>query len=311
MEKLRYLSLFSGIEAWSHAVKDLPQYMPVAFAEVEPFASAVLSAPYPHVKNLGDVTRIDGTQYHGTVEIIVGGSPCQDWSQIGKRQGLDGKRSVLALEYLRLLEEVRPRWLVFENVQGLLNCHRGADLQVLLQKMDELRYHVAWALLDSKHFGLAQRRKRVFIVGSAVGWEGPAQVLLEPASMCRNPPALHEEREANPEASRGGAGGRRWCPKIAPTLTASAACFSRPGFPNQQLDALIVEDDGVRRLTVEEAERLQGFETGYTDIVYRGKRASDGDRYRVLGNTMSVPVMRYIAERILIADQKISGRGRG
>jgi DNA (cytosine-5)-methyltransferase 1 len=303
MTKIRYLSLFSGIEAFSCAVKDMPEYTPVAFAEIEPFPCAVLQHHYPSVPNLGDVTKIDGKALRGKVDMMVGGPPCQDWSVIGERAGLDGRRSVLALDYLRILNDVRPRFWMLENVPGLLSCNSGADFQILLQKMDELRYHVAWRVLDSMHFGLPQRRKRVYIVGHSDGWTAPAKVLFEPEGMHGDPPAVQEERKEDPSSAGAGAEGRRYIPRIAPTLTASGACFSRPGFPNQQLDALIVEKNGVRRLTIEEAEALQGFERGYTGIEWKGKPAPDSLRYKAVGNSFSVNVVKWIANRILMVEK--------
>ena len=303
MAKIRYISLFSGIEAWSCAVAGMPEYEAVAFSEIDPFACAVLAQRWPGVDNLGDIRKIDGRRFHETVDLVVGGPPCQDWSVIGERAGLGGNRSVLALDYLRILGEVRPRFWVLENVPGLLSCRGGADFRRLLQEVEKLGHHVAWRVLDSRFFGLPQRRKRVYLVGSPDGWEGPARVLFEPESLCRNSAEVPQEREENPEASGRGSGGRRWCPVIAPTLTASGACFSRPGFPNQQLDALVVEDKGVRRLTVEEAEALQGFERGYTAVEYRGKPAPDSLRYRAIGNSFSVNVVRWLAKRILEADK--------
>jgi len=303
MTKIRYLSLFSGIEAFSCAVKDMPEFEPVAFAEIEPFPCAVLQHHYPDVPNLGDVTEIDGRMLDGEVDLMVGGPPCQDWSVIGERAGLDGRRSILALDFLRILDDVRPSWFVVENVPGLLSCNSGADYQLLLQKMEELRYHVAWRLLDSRHFGLPQRRKRVYIVGHSDGWAYPAKVLFEPEGMRRDPAEMPEEREEDPPGAGAGFGGRRYVPRIAPTLTASGACFSRPGFPNQQLNALVVEDDGVRRLTIEEAEKLQGFPPGYTAVEWKGRPAPDGARYKAVGNSFSVNVVQWIAKRILMVEK--------
>lgn len=303
MNKIRYLSLFSGIEAFSCAVRDMPEFEPVAYAEIEPFPCAVLQHHYPDVPNLGDVTEIDGRMLDGEVDLMVGGPPCQDWSVIGERAGLEGRRSVLALDFLRILDDVRPSWFVVENVPGLLSCNSGADYQLLLQKMEELRYHVAWRLLDSRYFGLPQRRKRVYIVGHSDGWAYPAKVLFEPESMRRDPAEMPEEREEDPSGAGAGSGGRRYVPRIAPTLTASGACFSRPGFPNQQLDALIVEKNGVRRLTIEEAEALQGFDKGYTAVEWKGRPAPDSARYKAVGNSFSVNVVQWIAKRILMVEK--------
>ena len=235
MAKIRYLSLFSGIEAFSQAVKDMPEYEPIGFAEVEPFACAVLAHHYPNVKNYGDVRTIDGRQFRGACELIVGGAPCQDWSVAGKRLGIDGQRSVLAFEYIRIIGEVLPRWVLFENVPGLFTCHNGADWQLFLQKMDELRYSCAWTVLDSQYFKLAQRRRRVFLVGHLGNWRHPAKVLLEPESMCRHPPARRPARKADTAGTKESLGN---C-GVSGTLCASGAGLDRPSASGNQLDYLI------------------------------------------------------------------------
>ena len=209
MEKIRYLSLFAGIEAWSCAVKDMPEYEPVAFAEIDPFASAVLAHHYPHVKNLGDVTKIDGRKYRGLVDLIVGGSPCQGFSVAGQRKGLDDERSCLALTYVRLVDEVRPKWFLWENVPGAFSTNGGQDIRSFCAALNDLNYSLAGTVLDSQYFGVAQRRRRVFIVGViGTDWERCAKVLLEPESMCGDPPPRRKAGEGNTGGAEGGAGER-------------------------------------------------------------------------------------------------------
>ena len=239
---IRYISLFSGIEAWSCAVRDMPEYEPIAFAEVDPFACAVLAHHYPDVPNLGDVRTIDGRQFHGSCDLVVGGSPCQDWSIAGLRQGLEGQRSVLALEYIRLLKEIEPRWVIFENVPGLFSCNNGADFQKLLQEMDKLGYSCAWSVLDSQYFKLAQRRRRVFLVGHLGDWRYPATVLLEPDCLQRHPPARRKAGKGNSRSASQGAGNGR----ISGTLCASGAGLDRPSASGNQLDYCIVERERER-----------------------------------------------------------------
>lgn len=125
---MKYLSLFSGVEAATLAWAPLG-WEPVAFAEFDAFPSAVLAHRYPNVPNLGDVTQIDGTQFRGTVDLIVGGSPCQGFSVAGKQKGLEDPRSKLALAYVRLLDEVHPKWFVWENVPGVLSTRGGQTLE--------------------------------------------------------------------------------------------------------------------------------------------------------------------------------------
>lgn len=339
MAKLRYLSLFAGIEAWSCAVRDMSEFEPVAFAEVDPFACAVLQYHYPNVKNLGDVTQIDGRAYRDKVDIIVGGSPCQGFSIGGRKEGLRDPRSALAMAYVRLVGEMRPKWLLWENVPGVMSC--GQDFRCFLAALDGLGYSLAWSVLDSQFWGVPQRRRRVFLVGRlGADWERPATVLLEPESMCRNPPPRRKKgQEDSRPAQRGSNVCREWGGVAEPvagalcardyksvtstidgkliaepkqndtfaTLCASGAGCDRPSAQGSQLDFLVVDVPRpqyvVRRIVPEEAEALQGFPRGWTDIEYRGKPAPDTARYRALGNSMTVPVMAWIARRILAVEK--------
>lgn len=180
MAKLRYVSLFSGIEAVSCAL-DHEVWEPVAFSEIDPFPSAVLAHHYPDVPNLGDITKIDWTPYVDTIDVVWGGSPCQSFSLAGDRSGLKGA-SGLMFEFIRAVRELRPRWFVWENVLGALSSENGNAFRQLLQSMDEGGYGLAWRVLDAQFFGVAQRRERVFLVGS-FGTMRCADVLFEREGM--------------------------------------------------------------------------------------------------------------------------------
>ena len=110
----------------------------VFFAEIEPFPCAVLKERFPDVPNLGDMTEIKGEKYHGTVDLLVGGTPCQGFSVAGKQGGLNDPRSVLCLAYSGLLETMRPRWFVWENVPGVFSTNQGDDFRAFLGKIDEI-----------------------------------------------------------------------------------------------------------------------------------------------------------------------------
>lgn len=181
---MRYLSLFSGIEAASVAWEPLG-WEPVAFCEVDAFPSAVLAYRYPHVQNLGDVTQVDWSEFdHGEKhpDIIVGGSPCQSFSMAGNREGLAGA-SGLMFEYIRAVREVRPRIFLWENVPGALTSEEGEAFRQLLAEMDEIGYGMAWRVLDAQFFGVPQRRERVFLVGCLGDPERAAEILFEPESL--------------------------------------------------------------------------------------------------------------------------------
>ena len=161
---MRYVSLFSGIEAVSVAWRGLDM-RPVLFSELDPFHCAVLAERFPEVPNLGDVTKIDWEPYVGAVDVVAGGSPCQSFSIAGTRTGLDGA-SGLMWEFVRAVRELRPRWVLWENVPGALSSTHGEDFGCLLRSMDELGYGLAWRVLDAQFFGVAQRRRRLFLVGN-------------------------------------------------------------------------------------------------------------------------------------------------
>ena len=193
MAKLRYVSLFSGIEAVSCAL-DPDVWEPVAFSEIEPFPCAVLAHHYPNVPNLGDITKIDWTPYVDAIDVVWGGSPCQSFSLAGDRSGLKGA-SGLMFEFIRAVRELRPRWFVWENVPGALSSENGNAFRQLLQSMDEGGYGLAWRVLDAQFFGVAQRRERVFLVGS-LGTMRCADVLFEREGMPWDYSSSRDKRKA-------------------------------------------------------------------------------------------------------------------
>lgn len=181
---MRYISLFSGIEAATVAWHDLPEFEPVAFCEIDKFPSAVLAHRFPDVPNLGDITKVDWKEViakYGAIDLIVGGSPCQSFSIAGGRASLDGE-SNLMFEYIRTVRETRPKWLLWENVPGVLNVRDNAFAQ-LLDELQKLGYGLAWRVYNAQFFNLAQRRKRVFVVGCLNNGGGAAAVLFEPESL--------------------------------------------------------------------------------------------------------------------------------
>ncbi len=189
----RYVSIFSGVEAATLAWEPLG-WEPVAFSEIEPFPCAVLAERWPDVPNLGDITKIDWKEeIDGAIDLVVGGSPCQSFSVAGKREGLKGA-SGLMFEYIRCVQELRPRWFLWENVPGALTSEDGGAFGQLLSEMDELGYCLAWRVLDAQFFGVAQRRRRLFLVGH-LGAESPAEVLFEPDCLSGNPQSSREKRK--------------------------------------------------------------------------------------------------------------------
>lgn len=391
MSALRYGSVCSGIEAATVAWH--PRGWRASFlSEIDAFPRAVLAHHYPQVPLHGDFTTIKAGEYDA-IDLLVGGTPCQSFSVAGLRGGLDDERGNLALEYLRLADRLRPRWLVWENVPGVLSSNGGRDFGAILGGMVELGYGFAYRVLDAQFFGVAQRRRRVFVVGHAGDWRRAAAVLFERHSLQGNPAPRREAGKSAPTLpSRRSAGGGlgtdfdcdggliarcltakaayrsdaesetliahalrgegfdasedgtgRGTPLVpvafgwqnssaqgdsasehfSPTLDKSktpAVAFAlrgraggaMPEVGGDRIGALraatggssrdYVASSAVRRLTPRECERLQGFPDDYTLIPWRGKFASDGPRYKALGNSMAVPVMAWIGQRIAMVE---------
>jgi len=423
---MKYLSVCSGIEAATCAWHPLG-WQPWAFSEIEPFPCAVLKHYYPNVPNLGDMTKFKDWP-DGSIDLLVGGTPCQSFSVAGLRKGLADPRGNLMLTYLAIAAKYRPKWLVWENVPGVLSSNGGKDFGALLGGLAELGYGFAYRIFDAQYVGVPQRRRRVFVVGCFGDWRSAASVLFERHSLSGNPPPSRQAGQniAPTISARTKGGGRLGTdfdcdggliPTVSPTLRAggnktggdrppgtdvdtadslitvpvsfdlaqitSAANRTRvsPELPVSTLNskgqiyaaygfqpriarngrgdmgdlvaslnaqsgetgkgdaapcvAITFQERGradgpcldiggevayaltapkgggraqerniltpamqVRRLTPRECERLQGFPDDYTLIPVRGKDAADSPRYRALGNSMAVPCMRWLGQRI-------------
>ena len=297
---MTYLSVCSGIEAISVAWKPLG-FTPVGFAEIEKFPCELLRQKYPNVKNYGDITQYEKWNI-GQFDILAGGTPCQSFSIAGKRGGTADERGALMYAYLGIVETYRPRWIVWENVPGVLSSNSGYDFTSFLAGLEECGYGWAYRVLDAQYFGVPQRRRRVFVVGHSDNrTDLAAKVLFEQQGVCGNIAAGSEtQKEATAVIGKGinyfrrGGNFKYHKDKKAATLRSSAAsdCFDL---------VLAREKKYIRRLTPLECERLQGFLDNYTQIEWRGKPAEqcpDTPRYKAIGNSMAVPVMRWIGERI-------------
>lgn len=444
-----YGSVCSGIEAATVAWHPLG-WKPAFFSEIEKFPREVLAHHYPSVPLHGDFTTIKKGEYE-PIELLVGGTPCQSFSIAGLRKGLDDPRGNLMLEFGSLAKRLHPKWIVWENVPGVLSSNGGRDFGAFLGMLGELGYGFAYRVLDAQYFGVAQRRRRVFVVGCLGDWRSAAAVLFERDSLSGDPAPSRKAREE----TAGTIGARTcrsigaqdadcghligWPAQVAQTLNASfgskqgledqhirggqdcsfqvAKCLITKTRMDAETENLIPTTGGhfsygipgnwigrkpenggnavepmvevspcqtktdrhgvcypmntqvitrhealgegtgfglgsendpaftlskahshavafdlaqitsatnrsraekglpagtlsknsqmhvaqlmqVRRLTPVECERLQGFPDNYTDIKPNGKPTPDGPRYKALGNSMAVPVMRWIGERI-------------
>lgn len=328
------LSLFAGIGGFDLAYKRAGATI-VGHAEIDERCAALLADKFPGVPLTKDVRDVNACA--GDADIIVGGFPCQDVSVAGRRAGLAGERSGLWHEYARIVESARPRWVVVENVAGLLSSNGGADFGTVLGALVELGYGVAWRVLDAQFFGVPQRRRRVFIVGHRGDARRAGEVLLEPGGGSWNPPARVEQRASIAGGAREGitdGGGSLTAPApllsetgVVSALSARMGTSGHGDLANAQAGWLlpvsfnqraegrtrevhgslsasksatqydgVLDADRIRQLTPLECERLQGFPDEWT------AGFPNSTRYKMLGNAVAVPVVEWIARRMLAID---------
>ena len=278
------------------------------------FASAVLAHRWPDVPNLGDMTRIhdNETFKKEEINILVGGTPCQPFSLSGKRRGLDDPKGELALAFCRIAKEKQPPWVVWENVPGVLSSGGGRDFALFLRGLEELGYSLAYRVLDAQYFGVPQRRRRVFVVGHR-GDNFAEYVLFDGEGGSWNPapsqkaPPLKEVPPPEGVAEESGE-------QIISFNHQEGRNFAQREVSNplirSQTQAVLVPGQEPRKFTPVECERLQGFPDDYTLVPYRGNAAAecpDSPRYKALGNSVAVPVLRWIGERIEEIDSLVEG----
>ena len=230
---MKYLSVCSGIEAATVAWHPLG-WQPVAFGEIEKFPRQVLQHHYPNTPNWGDMTKFKEWQ-DADVNVFVGGTPCQSFSVAGLRKGLDDPRGNLMLTYLAIAARYRPQWLVWENVPGVLSSNAGLDFASLLRGMGELGYGFAYRILDAQYFGVAQRRRRVFVIGYLGNWRPAAAVLFERHSLSGHPAPSRKAREGVAANAREGAASSRWLAEISSTLDTTFG--TKQGLEDQHVNA--------------------------------------------------------------------------
>ena len=479
---MRYGSVCSGIEAATVAWHQLG-WKAAWYSEIEKFPSAVLAHHHPTTPNLGDMTRLHDHPGRTPIDLLVGGTPCQSFSIAGLRGGMADARGNLALVFIQLLRRARARWVLWENVPGVLSSADGKDLGSffgglvgrelvvpeegwggagVIEPSTPDDYGIAWRVLDAQYFGVPQRRQRIFVVGHLGDWRPAAAVLFESIGLSRDsaprrqagqgasrdvgrslkassgpkgaedhetlvahtltrrydsspdgsgrgtpivpiafgskdhgadageiaptlragghdgshanagvPPAVvysimpqnsgkdYKAREvdvAQPLMAGGPVGGNQGGDYVldpkpsvfdmrgngdgenTPTLTghhAGAVSDFSPmvfqqnsrsevrevggdgqiagavtGEPGAQCQNYLKTASAVRRLTPRECERLQGFPDDYTLVPWRGGMAPDGPRYKACGNSMAVPVMRWLGERIQAVEDVINNTRR-
>ena len=348
----------------------------VGYSEIDEHAIAIYKAHFPEHKNYGDIKKIN-EQELPDFDLLVGGFPCQTFSIAGKRAGFSDTRGTIFFDIARIIEKKQPRFLILENVKGLLSHDEGRTFGTIIATLDELGYDIQWQVLNSKDFGVPQNRERIIIVGHLRGQSRPEvfpiarenetidRAIFADESQYRREGKLREYKGTSPTLTTAGGGGHipliiqksqdyrekgslrkfdRYSPSlraemgdnhpmvlqrgrgknkgglhdVAPTVSARsyqdnnhlisktirAGGQKSPQGSKQNWDSYEINGT-IRRLTPIECERLQGFPDGYTKIgIYKGKsihevrEMSDTQRYKTLGNAVTVNVFREIANRI-------------
>lgn len=280
-------SLFSGVAGIEQGLAAAGASDVVWFCERWEPARAVLTARYRDVEVKGDVTAVEDFD---AAALVTAGFPCTDLSQAGLTRGLDGANSGLVLGVLEKIAEHRPDWLLLENVPNMLHLGRGAAMERIISALEGAGYAWAYRVVDSRFTGLAQRRRRVFLLASRV--QDPARILLgedEGAAPVSGPARAFGFSWT--EGNRGVG----WALGATPTLkggtTVRVASPPAVWLPQEGVGHQIV------RPSIEAAEVLQGFHPGWTAA------APERDRWKLVGNAVSAPVARWIGERLALRDE--------
>lgn len=268
MKNFNLLSLFSGIGGFDLGFEKAGIHCH-SVCELDKAGRTILKKHFPNTEIYKDVHEVGkNTHTRGSVDIVCGGFPCQDVSLLGKRKGLAGERSGLWFEFERIISELVPRWVVVENVTGLLSSEDGHDFARIIFGMVKLGYGVCWRVFNSQHFGVPQSRRRVFIVASS-GNGDSAKVLFQKEGDFFDT-AVATSREVFPTLIHG-----------------YRANNYGAGHP------LVYDKVGLRTLVPIECERVQGFPDNWTEGL------KDSTRYRLLGNAVPPQFSQWIGERLM------------
>lgn len=301
-EKMKYLSLFSGIGGFELGIhnalaksrilgngdnRELPNNnsellqgtmqsatpICIGYSEIDPYADAIYKYNFGGHKNYGDCTKINPKELPD-FDLLVGGFPCQAFSIAGKRRGFDDTRGTLIFDVLRILKEKQPRHFILENVKGLLSHDAGRTFKVIIASLTELGYGVEWQVLNAKNFGVPQNRERVFIVGHLGGFGGRQIFPIRPADG-ETTDDSRVQQTANPrEISRTILARDYKDPKCVAfhnnrtTATITNNCNSLTssfrGHPDGDGRPAVYKNARIRRLTPTECERLMGYPDDWT-----------------------------------------------
>jgi DNA (cytosine-5)-methyltransferase 1 len=306
MNTLTFGSLFAGIGGFDMGMEQAGWECKFQI-ENDENCQAVLRRHWAHIPKWGDITDVNGTNLP-SVDCIIFGSPCQDLSTAGKKMGLNGSKSKLFFEAIRIIKEMRkatngtfPRWAIWENVAGALNSNKGSDFGQVLDSLAEAgAVDIEWKLLDTKHFGLPQTRRRVFVVSRFFADSrepSVSQIFSVKQSDIRD----IQQRSGEDAGSTSkvlfykthGKFDQYAINSSPPVKTVSPVC-------------IVTGASKPRALTPVEHERLQGYPDDHTKYRDDGVEQKMNVRYKQCGNGVSTPVAKWVGEQVMKVHRKLN-----
>lgn len=314
--------MFSGIGGFEYGMDQSDiEFECVGFAEVDKYAESIYSRHFPEHRNFGDVRKIR-TEELPDFEFLVGGFPCQSFSNAGKKRGFDDTRGTLFFEIARVLKDKRPKYFLLENVKGLLYNNDRKTFKRILEVLANLGYYVKWEIFNSKDFGVPQSRERVFIKGyfrKECGREvlfnqggytqnnkiisntyynnkterihyPDEQTITKPIKICENTKKGYKEAHPFDGVIINRYGSRLARGMVQSNKVGTLDTYSSWG--------VVTDDYNIRRLTPVECERLQGFPDNYTKYGADDELISDTQRYKCIGNAVTTNVITAIVNEM-------------
>ena len=283
---MKYISLFSGIGGFELGIHQASEKMGIELecvfsSEIDKYARQIYEKNFG-VEPYGDITRINEETIPDH-DLLVSGFPCQSFSIAGKRCGFEDTRGTLFFEIARIARAKGPEILLLENVRGLLSHDKGRTFETILKTLDDIGYDVEWQVLNSKNYGVPQNRERVFIIGHLRGSSRRKIFPITGENRQVNNKSINENRQLIAIDN-----GKLINKKISNCLDAN---YYKGLDCHQQRTGVMIKEatkNRIRRLTPIECERLQGFPDNWTEGI------SDSQRYKCLGNAVSVPVIEAI-----------------
>ena len=317
-KKKTFASMCSGMEAASVAWEPIG-WECVALCDFASFPQKVLTHHYPEIPLFPNMLNLlkDEKFKEINFDVLVGGTPCQPFSDAGLGKGMDDERALIAIEFGNLLDEKRPTYFVWENVVGVFNKKHREGLCDIISNFTGVdfrpqdihagggiiqgtKYSIAYRILDSQYFGVPQRRRRIFIVGyRGNDWRVPAAILFDQGCFESVKETNQKQRDERTKNVLGQI-------RIAGTVTKSYSQTLTDGFGKDSTSNYWVEKKGIRRFTERELLKLQGFPEDYLDFEIAGKKPSYSNVKGIVGNSMTVNVMNWIGNRIQTVDDLIN-----